>query len=93
MQHPILKSRGETGPRLQHLITIWRAAGSYNMAPGTTYVGGVHSDDLQVEWDQVATCIKDNSWKAIYAKTDAEFDQIVADMTKQAQGYMATSIA
>ena len=65
----------------------YMSKGSYNMAPGTTYVGGVHSDDLQVEWDQVATCIKDNSWKAIYAKSDAEFDQIVADMTKQAEGY------
>ena len=35
----------------------------------------------------VAECIKTNSWKAIYAKTDAEYDQIVADMISQAKDY------
>jgi len=59
----------------------------YIVAPGTTYSGGVRSDELQVVWNQVTTCIKDNSWKAIYAKTDAEFDQIVADMIAQANEY------
>lgn len=59
----------------------------YILAPGTTYSGGVRSDELQVVWNQVATCIKDNSWKAIYASTDAEFDQIVADMISQANEY------
>lgn len=59
----------------------------YIVAPGTTYSGGVRSDELQVVWNQVTTCIKDNSWKAIYAKSDAEFDQIVADMIAQANEY------
>lgn len=59
----------------------------YRLAPGTTYSAGVRSDELQVVWNQVATCIKDNSWKAIYAKSDAEFDQIVADMISQAMEY------
>ena len=27
------------------------------------------------------------SWKAIYANSDAEFDQLVAEMIKQAEGY------
>lgn len=59
----------------------------YIVSPGTTYSGGVRSDELQVVWNQVTTCIKDNSWKAIYANTDAEFDQIVADMIAQADEY------
>ncbi len=57
------------------------------LAPGTMYSGGVKSDELMVLWNQVATCIKDNSWKAIYAKTDADFDKIVADMISQANEY------
>lgn len=59
----------------------------YLLAPGTMYSAGVKSDELSVIWNQVATCIKDNSWKAIYASSDAEFDQIVADMTAQAEEY------
>lgn len=59
----------------------------YALAPGTTYTAGVRSDELQVVWNQVATCIKDNSWRAIYASTDEEFDQIVADMIAQADEY------
>lgn len=43
--------------------------------------------DLNVIWSQVQTCIKDNSWKAIFAKNDEEFDQIVAEMIKQANDY------
>ena len=60
---------------------------NYRLAPGTMYSAGVRSDELQVVWNQVATCIKENSWKAIYAKTDEEFDQIVADMIAQANEY------
>ncbi len=59
----------------------------YILAPGTMYTGGVHSDELQVVWDQVSTCVKDNSWKAIYAESDEEFDKIVADMIQQAEEY------
>ena len=60
---------------------------NYIVSPGTTYSAGVKSDELQVVWNQVATCIKDNSWKAIYASSDEEFDAIVADMIAQADEY------
>lgn len=60
---------------------------NFRLAPGTMYSAGSKSDELQVVWNQVATCIKENSWKAIYAKTDEEFDQIVADMIAQANEY------
>ena len=60
---------------------------NYRLAPGTMYSNGVKSDELSVVWNQVAECIKSNSWKAIYAKDDAEYDAIVADMIKQAKEY------
>ena len=60
---------------------------NYLLAPGTMYSAGVRSDELQVIWNQVATCIKDNSWRAIYAESDEEFDTIVAEMIAQADEY------
>ncbi len=62
-------------------------ATDYILAPGTTYSAGTHSDELQVVWDQVTTCIKDYSWKAIYAETDEEFEAIVSEMIQQATDY------
>ncbi|MGN1158639.1 MAG: extracellular solute-binding protein [Lachnospiraceae bacterium] len=59
----------------------------YGLAPGTTYSNGVKSDELSVVWNQVAECIKSNSWKAIYAESDEEFDAIVAEMIEQANEY------
>ena len=38
-------------------------------------------------WNQVADCIKTYSWKAIYAKTDEEYDSIVAEMISKADEY------
>lgn len=60
---------------------------NYLLAPGTMYAAGPKSDELQVIWNQVATCIKDNSWRAIYASSDEEFDQITAEMIAQANEY------
>ncbi|MGI6108031.1 MAG: hypothetical protein ACOX8B_08890 [Lachnospiraceae bacterium] len=61
--------------------------GTYTIAPGTMYSEASHSDELQVEWDQVATCIKNGSWSAIYASTDEEYDEIVAQMISDAKSY------
>lgn len=60
---------------------------AYRLAPGTMYSAGTKSDELMVLWNQVANCIKENSWKAIYASSDAEFDKIVKDMIAQADEY------
>ena len=60
---------------------------AYNLAPGTIYSTSVKSDELMVLWNQVAECIKTNSWSAIYAETDAEFDEIVANMIAEADEY------
>ena len=61
--------------------------GKYTVSPGTMFSDGAHSDELQVEWDQVATCIKNGSWSAIYANSDEEFDQIVDQMISDAESY------
>jgi multiple sugar transport system substrate-binding protein/putative aldouronate transport system substrate-binding protein len=50
-------------------------------------VKGKRGDDLEQKYVQVSTAIKNGSWKAIYAKTDAEFASIVRDMTAQAKAF------
>ena len=59
----------------------------FNVAPASTYSAAPMDDELKVKWNQVATCIKTGSWKAIYAKDDAEFNKIVADMTAEAKSF------
>lgn len=53
----------------------------------STYTGTPKDQELQAKWDQVKQCVKDGSWKAIYAKDDAEFDSIVAEMKADAKAY------
>lgn len=59
----------------------------YSLSLGTEFTNSVKDDELQVVWNQVATCIKEYSWKAIYAKDDAEYDKVVAEMKEKADGY------
>jgi hypothetical protein len=59
----------------------------YILAPGTMFAEDPIPENLKVKWEQIKKVIQDYSWKAIYAKTDAEYDKIVADMTAQAKSY------
>lgn len=59
----------------------------YSLILGTTFNFTTKDDELQVVWNQVATCIKENSWKAIYAKDDAEYAKIVKNMQSKAKEY------
>ena len=68
---------------LDSLFDNW----DYNLSPGTTYSESAKSDELTMVWNQVADCIKTYSWKAIYAKTDEEYDSIVAEMISKADEY------
>lgn len=61
--------------------------GHLEVAVGTQYVGSTKSDELKTIWNQVAETIKTYSWRAIYAKTDAEFDSIVEEMRTKAYDY------
>jgi multiple sugar transport system substrate-binding protein/putative aldouronate transport system substrate-binding protein len=59
----------------------------YNLAPGTMFTEDPVPETLKVTWNQIADSIKKYSWKAIYAKTDAEYDSIVAAMDKEVRSY------
>ena len=62
-------------------------ARKYVVQPGTSFSKSVQDDDLKTVWNQVTTCIKEYSWKAIYAKSDKEFNKIVAEMRKKTEKY------
>lgn len=59
-------------------------SGEYVVSPGTSFAMEKKDNDLKTTWAQVTSEIKDSSWKAIYAKTDKEFNKIVNDMIKRA---------
>lgn len=54
---------------------------------GTTYSATPMSNELTTTWNQVKQIIVNGSWKAIYAKSDTEFDSIVKDMINQANSH------
>ena len=60
---------------------------NYRVSPGSLFTGAGVPDDLTMKWNQVAECIKNETWNAIYAKTDAEYDAIVAKMISDAKSY------
>ncbi|MBR1741759.1 MAG: hypothetical protein IJ733_07780 [Lachnospiraceae bacterium] len=66
-----------------------RADGSKNylVSPGTSFQLGEKDNELKTTWSQVTTKIKNGSWKAIYAKSDKEFDKIVKDMISDTKKY------
>jgi multiple sugar transport system substrate-binding protein/putative aldouronate transport system substrate-binding protein len=57
------------------------------LSPGSMFTEDPIPETLKVKWNQVADAIKNNTWKAIYAKTDKEYDAMVAQMTKEAKSY------
>ncbi|MCR4735739.1 MAG: extracellular solute-binding protein [Treponema sp.] len=60
---------------------------NYRVSPGSLYTGAGVPDDLTMKWNQVAECIKNETWKAIYASTDAEYESIVNKMIADAKSY------
>lgn len=56
------------------------------IAPGTTYSTPEEDSNISTIRGQVKQTIVDNSWKMIFAKDDAEFDSIKANMIKTAKG-------
>ena len=59
----------------------------YRVSPGSLYTGAGVPEELSMKWNQVAECIKNGTWNAIYAKTDAEFNSIVDKMRVDAKSY------
>lgn len=59
----------------------------YSVIPSSSYVGEKMDKELKTKEKNVNTTVVEGSWNAIYAKSDDEYDKIVADMIKTAQGY------
>jgi len=57
------------------------------VAVASDYVRDKRNDDLEQKYVQVSNAIKNGSWRAIYAKNDAEFNRIVQDMINQAKSF------
>ncbi len=60
---------------------------NYKVALATSYSESERSDELKLIWEQVKKCIVDYSWRAVYASSDEEYDQIVAEMTAKCKEY------
>lgn len=60
---------------------------NYKVSLATSYSESSKSDELEIIWEQVKNTIVTSSWNAVYASSDEEFDQIVADMTAKVKEY------
>lgn len=63
------------------------ARGKFLVDQPTTYSPTTQEAELKNIQSQVATCLKDYSWRAIYAESDEEFDKIVSEMRGRAMSY------
>ncbi len=61
--------------------------GIYLVTPISTYQQNKLEGEMKTKWEAVTDVIVTYSWRAIYAKDDAEYDQIVAEMIEQANAY------
>lgn len=57
----------------------------YSVAKPHTYTASTKSPELGDEWDRVTEIIRDGSWDAVFADTDAQLEQVLADMYQKAQ--------
>ena len=62
----------------------------YKVLLGTSFSISPQSDELKVIWKQVTKCVTTYSWQAIYAKSDDEYDKIVAEMIQKCNEYDPT---
>ena len=83
--HLILQKLREHDCRIQEK-KVYRRSGARlrDRLPG---IERHRADELKTTWKQVTTSIKENSWNAIYAKTDAEFNKFVQKMKKDTAAY------
>ena len=64
-----------------------RERGKYLVMPSLPYSESVQDDVLKVKWGNVTKAIVNNSWLAIYAKADGEFNMHLANMKRQCNAY------
>lgn len=59
----------------------------YSFIPMANYAESTRSPELELKWQQVIKVLKQGSWKAMYAKSDAEFDSLIAQTLSECKGY------
>lgn len=59
----------------------------YVIMPALSYSESARSSDLTLKWNNCAQTVKDYSWRAIYAKSDAEFNYHVSEMKRLCNQY------
>ncbi|WP_304532864.1 hypothetical protein [Faecalibaculum rodentium] len=59
----------------------------YSFIPMANYAEETRSPELDLKWSQVIQRLKQGSWKAIYAKSDEEFDKIIDQTIQECKGY------
>ena len=64
-----------------------RARDKYLVMPSLPYGEPKKDDELKVKWGNVTKAIVNNSWLAIYAKADGEFNMHIANMKRQCNAY------
>lgn len=62
-------------------------SGNYTVSPASAFTQSKQDAEFKTKWTQTTDCITTYSWNAIYAKDDAEFDSIVAEMIQKANEY------
>lgn len=60
---------------------------NYLLSPGSDYSEGSRSDDLEVKWNAVGESIVKNTWNAIYAESDEEFNKLVSQLIGEAKSH------
>lgn len=69
-------------------VQEYMSSRNYTLVPGTSYSQPKRDKELELIWTQVEQAItKKYSWRAIYAKSDAEFDYLVNEMIKVCYDY------
>lgn len=64
-----------------------RNQGHVAVSIGTPFAKARRDSALDMTWEQVRVAIKEGSWKAIYAESDEEFEEAVAQMIRDAYAY------
>ena len=59
----------------------------YVLMPDIPYSESARDSALSLKWDQCAETIRNYSWRAIYAKSDAEFNYHVSEMRRLCNNY------
>lgn len=57
--------------------------GEHTVSPGTDFALGEKPRQLKKIWERVGKVMAEQSWDAIYAKSDAEYDRIVSEMIEK----------